>query len=306
MARPISRGRGITLAILGASLWGGSGAGAQALFAHSDVSALWLVTVRLVFAGLGLMAIVLVTRFAQLKRLATTKKYWGWLLAFTFLGMVNSQLTYLLAIQTSNAPTATVLQFLQPAIIIVAVALKNKKIPRRVDILSIIIALIGTLLLATGGNLTELVLTPTALFLGIWCAFAAALYTITPVRLLKEFDAIVVCAIAMFLGGVCISPLLLVLPKVHLSAGNWLELAYIVVFGTMMAYTFFIQSVKYISPAMTGMLSAFEPLVATILAVLFLGTDMTSASIVGSILILLTTVLQSLPLRRMPFFHKHG
>ena len=80
-----------------------------------------------------------------------------------------------------------------------------------------------------------------------------------------------------------------------LSLFNIVLVIYIVVFGTMFAYTLFLQSIRYIAPSVTGILSAFEPLIATILAVTLLGTKLSTAAIIGSLLIVLTTVIQAVP-----------
>lgn len=116
----------------------------------------------------------------QVAALSHRRRNLGYLLAFAILGMLNSQLTYFLAVKFSNAPTATVIQYLQPVIIIVWLALSQCQWPRRIDCISIVIALVGTFYLVTGGHLNTLTLTPVALFWGLWCAGAAALYTLLP------------------------------------------------------------------------------------------------------------------------------
>lgn len=58
--------------------------------------------------------------------------------------------------------------------------------PRRVDGISIVVALMGTFLLVTGGRLDTLTLTPIALAWGLWSAVAATLYTLLPSGLLKN------------------------------------------------------------------------------------------------------------------------
>jgi len=77
------------MAIIGASFWGGSGAAAQYLFANTSMTAIWLVTVIL-----------------------SNKRDIAILVIFAFLGNFNSQLTYMLAVQASNASTATIIQYL--------------------------------------------------------------------------------------------------------------------------------------------------------------------------------------------------
>ena len=294
--------KGILLAAGGASLWGISGAAAQYLFSTTTISNTWLVSIRLLVAGVLLTLWSLLKFPHQVKQVISSRFNLKFLVLFAVLGMMNSQLTYFLAIKYSNAPTATVIQYLQPVFIILWLALANRQWPRRLDCISILIALVGTFFLATGGHLNQLALTPTALFWGIWCAVAAALYTLLPRPLLQKFDALIICGLAMLISGVLLLPWLVTTPLPHLSTWDWVLIAYIVIGGTMFAYTLFLQSIRYISPAATGILSAFEPLVATLLAVTLLGTRLTLAAVCGSLLILLTTFLQAIPFQQFKNF----
>ena len=294
--------RGIILAASGAALWGISGAAAQYLFATTNISNTWLVGLRLLGAGVLLTLWCLLKQPHQLRAMVTNRGNLKLLILFAILGMTNSQLSYFLAIKYSNAPTATVIQYLQPVFIIIWLAISTHRLPRRIDCFSIALALVGTFFLATGGQLNQLTLTPVALFWGIWCAAAAALYTLLPRPLLNRFYALPVCGLAMLISGVLLSPSLVMIPAPHLNLLAWGLVAYIVIGGTMFSYTLFLQSIRYISPAATGILSAFEPLVATILAVTLLGTQLTWAAVFGSVLILLTTVLQAIPFRKFAVF----
>lgn len=297
------KSKGLWMAIIGASFWGGSGATAQYLFANTSMTAIWLVTVRLLFGG-GIMLLIGLARHRdQIKAILSNKRDIAILVIFAFLGNFNSQLTYMLAVQASNASTATVIQYLSPVLIILWLAFRNREWPRRIDVISIIFALVGTFLLVTGGRLDALTITPNALMWGSSAALAASIYTLTPRSLLARYDTITVCGMAMFLGGLCISPNLFLTPVPHFTGLEWLDLIYIVVFGTMMAYTFFLGSVKYISPALTGMLSAFEPLVATFLTVTLLGTKLTSITLLGSFLIIFGILIESIPFKRIKIHH---
>ena len=263
---------------------------------------------RLLLAGIVLTMVSLLKMPQQVRRIVSHRRHLVSLISFALLGTLNSQLTYFLAVKYSNAPTATVIQYLQPVIIIIWLAIAQRQWPRRIDCISIIIALIGTFLLVTGGHLGTLALTPAAIFWGLWCAVAAALYTLLPRPLLTNFDALAVCGLAMLLSGLGMLPEIIIYRLPSLNLLEWILVAYIVVFGTMFSYTMFLQSMRYISPAVTGILSAFEPLVATFLAVTLLGTKLTGAAIIGSVLILLTTVLQSIPsnyYQRILFFTNH-
>lgn len=223
--------KGILLAAGGASLWGISGAAAQYLFSTTNISNTWLVALRLLAAGV-LLTLWCVIKFPRESRqLVANKANRRLLFLFAILGMANSQLSYFLAIKYSNAPTATVIQYLQPVFIILWLALAKHQWPRRIDCFSTAIALLGTFFLATGGRLDQLSLTPVALVWGIWCAAAAALYTLLPRPLLQRFDALIVCGLAMLISGLLLSPALVIIPAPRLNLPDWLLVAYIVIGG---------------------------------------------------------------------------
>ena len=284
--------KGLASVIIGSILWGTSGTVAQSFFATNTISTQWIVAVRLLFAGTLLIGWCLATEPHQLTVLLQQPKQILQVILFGFFGVLPSQFTYFMAIRTGNAPTATILQFLSPLFILAYFAIHNWQLPRRLDLISVSLALLGTYLLVTHGQLTQLSLSPAALMWGIFSAIAAALYTLLPGKLLQTFDAKLVTGLAMFVAGLATLPILIRTPLPTLSFKSWGELAFIVIGGTMFSYLFYIQSLHYISPSLTSMLSSFEPLTATVLSVLLLHTLFGLPEIIGSILILSTTFLQ--------------
>ena len=293
----IEEKKGFSMAIGGCTLWGLSGNVAQSLFEKVGLDPLWLVGTRLVIAGTLLVVWSLLTLpKVEVKRLFSLT-YLPGLVCFAILGMIPSQLTYFLAIKHGNASSATILQFLGPLFIIVYLALRQLRWPRRVDIISIIIALFGTVLLVTNGNFSRLALAPLGIFWGVMAGVAQASYTLLPRKLLALFDARLVTGGAMIVGGFCFIPTFVVTKVPTLSVLNLFELAFIVIFGTMFAYLFYLKSINYIAPATTGMLSAFEPLTASIVGIALGTVDFTIVGIIGAILVLSTAFLQSLAVK---------
>ncbi|MGY5340506.1 DMT family transporter [Levilactobacillus spicheri] len=295
-----SRRLGLTEVISGGILWGASGTFAQAVFSRYQVPTLWLTGVRLLLAGLLLLLWYAAGHSRAVWALWRQPKMVGRLLLFSLLGMVPSQLTYFLAIAYGNAPTATVLQFLGPLFIIIYLALAHRTWPRRIDLLSIGIALLGTYLLVTNGHLTSLALAPRTLFWGLLAGVSSASYTLLPRRLLATFDARLVVGWAMLVGSLPFGGIL-VTTRLHQTNGTVIGgIAFIVIGGTMLAYLLYLKSLESLTPSTTGMLSAFEPLTATVLAVTLLGTPITGAEIVGGLCIIATTLLQALPEKVTP------
>lgn len=287
--------KGFFYAIMGPVLWGFSGSIAQYLFTEESIPTQWIVGIRLIFAGLML---VIWCYFADSKELfAILKKprYVIQLLAFGLLGMLPAQYTYFMAIKYGNAPTATVLQFLGPLFIILYLSLRKLQWPRRIDIISIALALLGTFLLVTHGHIGQLMLSPAAIFWGVCAGLSQASYTLLPRELLKHFDARIVTGWSMLLGGIVFAPFADLTNVPTLTGTAWISIIFIVTGGTMFSYLFYLQSLNYLTPSTTGMLSAFEPLTATVLAVTLLNTKVSGAELIGALLILGITFLQALP-----------
>ena len=171
--------------------------------------------------------------------------------------------------------------------------------PRRIDFVSITLALIGTYLLVTRGRLTSLSLAPAAVFWGIMAGVSQALYTLLPRTLLAKYDARAVTGWSMLLGSLPFLPQYVLRRNPVLTLPNLGAIAFVVIFGTMLAYLLVLGSLHYISPVATGMLSAFEPLTATTLAVTRLHIAFGPAEWLGGFLIVLNTLLQALPFNKL-------
>lgn len=72
-----------------------------------------------------------------------------------------------MAIEASNAGTATVLQYLSPILILSAVCIKEKRRPVGLELGAIGLSLLGTFVLGTHGNIHTFYITGSALFLGL-------------------------------------------------------------------------------------------------------------------------------------------
>ncbi|WP_461215338.1 EamA family transporter [Lacticaseibacillus sp. GG6-2] len=292
-----ARSRGLWCAILGPVLWGVSGNIAQWLFDAQHLRPDWLVAVRLLGAGCLLMLWCLATRRQETLGLLRRPKLLLQAFGFGLGGVVVSQFSYFSAVATSNAPTTTVLQYLGPLFIVVYLALRFRRLPQRVDVISLIVAFAGILLLVTHGQLTQLALTPRGLFWGIMAGLGAALYTLLPVHVLKQVSAQVVIAWAMLFAGLVLSPILFFTPAPVITAPIALGISYVTLFGTLFAYLLYLASLKTVSPTVVGMLNVFEPLVATVVAVAFFHTHFGIAEIIGGLLVLSTSFIQIIPVK---------
>lgn len=290
-----ARRKGLWCAVLGPVLWGVSGNIAQWLFASEHLRPDWLVAVRLLAAGCLLMGWCMLTRRQATVALCHQPRLLLSTCLFGVGGVVVSQFAYFTAVATSNAPTTTVLQYLAPLFIVVYLAIRDREWPRRVDVISLAVAFVGIILLVTHGKITQLALTPRGLFWGIMAGLGAALYTLMPVRLLQQVEAPVVIAWAMLFAGLVLSPILFLTPAPAITPGVAAGIGYVTLFGTLFAYLLYLASLRSVRPTVVGMLNVFEPLTATVVAVVCFHTHFGLAEIVGGLLVLSTSFIQMLP-----------
>ena len=282
------RQKGFLLALTGSAFWGGSGVAAQYLFTYGGMTSEYLVVVRMIIAGILLLAIDSFSNDVSIWKIWQDKASRWRLLAFGFVGMLGVQYTYFVAIEYSDAPTATILQYLMPIIVIAWTAITTKQLPALKQVLTACSAIFGTAILVTHGNFTTLSISTEALLWGIISAFAAAFYTCQPRWLLMRWPSTQVIGWAMIIGGIgmgCMYPPLEYPGTVDMM--NMFALGYLIVFGTAAAFWAYVTSTKYIQPSEASILNATEPLTSVIFGVLLLGVVFQLPEIIGSLFIVI-------------------
>jgi drug/metabolite transporter (DMT)-like permease len=286
--------KGIMLVITGAMLWGVSGTVAQYLFQKKGFSPEWLVDIRLLAAGLILLLYAFMRGKQDIWRIWRCKHSILSLILFSIIGMVGSQYTYFAAIKYGNAATATILQYLSPVIITFYLAIRTKKTPDLKETIAVTLAMVGTFFIITRGNVHSISISKLALFWGISSAFAAAFYTLQPGQLIAKWGSTVIVAWGMLIGGIAFS-------FIHQpwnftgqwSIGSIFAVIFVVLFGTLVAYSCYLESLKYIQPTEASILSSVEPLSAAFLSVIWLHTPLSMSQWLGTACIILTVVILS-------------
>lgn len=286
--------RGILLVIIGTMLWGVSGTVAQFLFQQKSFNPEWLVVIRLLISGFTLLLYGYLKKDRNIKNIWQEKNDRIILLLFGVFGMLGVQYTYFAAIKHGNASTATILQYLSPVIITCYLIIRNKKLPNIIQLLSITLALIGTFFIITRGNINSLSLSKPALFWGIASAFCAAIYTLQPISLLKKYGSIATISWGMIIGGLAFS-------FIHspfnftgeLSIISIISVIFVIIFGTIITFYCYLESLKYLLPTESSILSCIEPLSATILSVLWLNVSFGLPELIGTACIICTVILLS-------------
>lgn len=286
--------KGIILVIIGAMLWGISGTVAQYLFTKKGFTPEWLVLIRLLVSGVILLLYSYMKSKQNIWTIWKTKHDALNLICFSIIGMLGVQYTYFAAIKYGNAATATILQYSSPIIITCYLAIRTKKIPDLQEIIAIGLAIVGTFFIITKGNIHSISISKLELFWGIASAFAAAFYTLKPRSLLIKWGSVLIVGWGMLIGGLAFS----FIQQPWNCTGTWsissiLAITFVILFGTIIAFTCFMESLKYIKPTESSILSAAEPLSAALLSVLWLHEQLGIAQWIGTACIIITIIILS-------------
>lgn len=284
--------KGILYTLIGGACWGISGTCGQYLCSARGMDTRWLTDVRLLGAGIILLAGVLLKDRRQMIQLVHTPKALLHCIVFGVCGLMLTQYCYLTSISKTNAGTATVLQQLSVIIILIFVCITTKKAPAVRENIAIAFCLIGTFFVATHGSFSELCISKSGLLWGILSACAAALYILIPQDLLKTWGGIIPVGVGMLSGGIAFFFLMRVWTiPVSFAPDTVFVTIIIVTVGTVLAFTLFLKGTSMVGPTRGNMLGCIEPLTATLCSALFMHTVFTAMDIIGFAFILSTVFI---------------
>ena len=286
--------KGTLFTVIAGIAWGLSGTSGQYLMAHG-ISALVLTNIRLIVAGLLLVLLSYIKSKEQFLAFLRDKSSLFSLLLFSLFGLFLNQLAYLSAIQETNAGTATVLQYVCPVGILAYTCIKDKVAPTIAEILSMILAIGGTFLIATHGQLDQLSMTPAGLFWGLFSALTYALYIILPIKLIQKWGSILVIGIGMTISGFVAVPFTGIIgARIPMSFDIFLAFAGIILIGTVFAYTAFLKGASMVGPVKSSLLASIEPISAVFFAFMIMGDIFYLVDFLGMAMILLAVTIISL------------
>lgn len=285
--------KGVACALVGAGLWGFSGACAQYLLANYDITPSFITAVRMLGAGVLFLLVLAVRNRAQLSAMLSERRTVGQLAVFGGVGLFLCQITYTIVIGYTNAGTATVLQTTGIAFVMLFTCLLVRRLPRGREIVGLAAAVVATWLIATQGDPGALILPALGLAWGIANGLSVAFYIMYPKKLFARWGSFAVTGAGMLMGGVVATVVYaggialgepFVLPA--LDAMGVLVFAAFVVVGTFAAFALYLHGVSVVGSVQGSLLGAIEPVSATLFSALWLGTAFTGADLAGCALMI--------------------
>ena len=270
---------GAVLVLLGGVLWGINATVSKLLMADYHADPLWIACVRELAAGALFLACAGVRTPKLLAGAVRDRRSYPMLLLAALTCVLFVQVSYLSAIDWTNSGTATVLQTLNLLFVLAYVCIRGRRWPGLRESIGVALAFTGTVLIATGGDLSTLKLPLVGLLWGLADAACTAALSILP-------------AIMFVISGLVLTPF--VRPWASAPQLDWfgmLLMVFTVVGGTFGAYWLFLAGVMRIGSMRGTMLGTSEPIAATISAVLWAGAVFTPTDFVGFVMIIVMVFL---------------
>ena len=289
---------GIILTLLGATLWGVSGTSVQFIGNFRNMNLEWLLTMRLITAGL---LTVLYGWIRQGNAIFNVFRNWRdtlGLIIFGVFGMALCQYTYFRSIVIAGAGIATVLQYLAPSMIIIYLLMRYGKRPSTGEIISVILALVGTICLMGNNGFSFESFRSDVLFWGLLSAVGVAVYSVSPVRLLATYGTIPIVGFGMLLSGL-VAAALFQQPHSYATWDVWTVVGCfnVVFLGTIVSFNVYLEGVKRIGAVSGSILSSIEPISAAFFGWALLGNQFNWVGILGMAMIIATVIIIALEKR---------
>jgi len=281
-ARPQHFVRGVICTLSGATLWGFSGACFQLLIERYHMPVLFMTSVRMLGAGFLFLLVILFTQRSALLGVLKQGKALIQLAIYGVVGLFLSQFTYLMAINYTNAGTATVLQCLGIVLIMIVTCTVAKRLPHIYETIGLVLAIVATFLLATHGNPLVIAMPLLGLVWGLATGVSYAFYSLYPKRLLQRHSALIVTGVSTLIGGILIT--LVIRPwtiPVTLQLGSAAALIATILFGSFGSFYLYVQGISDIGPMRASLLGAVEPVSATFFCWIWLGTHFPLIDLAG-------------------------
>ena len=300
---------GIVYSLVGASLWGFSGSCAQFLFERYEIDSLFITAVRMLGSGLLFLVLLQAAHPDELRAALRDRTALRGIALFGIVGLFPSQITYVISVSYTNAGTATVLQALNIVFVLFFTCVTMRRGPRLLELAGFAMAMTATVLIATGGDLTMLSIPLAGLVWGLVNAASVAFYLIYPKKLYAQWSSLTVIGLGMLFGGVSTWIIWGISGVAHLASGGavpplatfptmdapgWTVLGAIVIVGTLMAFGLYLHGVSIVGGVRGSLLGAIEPVSATVVSTVWLGTLFTWADWAGLILMVATIFAVSL------------
>lgn len=279
--------KGIVVAGLASLSWGISGTVLQLISQNLAIPATWMLSTRTFFTGLILLIVSAFLYRGQLFNVFKSKSSAISVVTYAIFGLGFNLLTFYYAVQTGNASTATILQYLSPLFIVLGSVVFQRKWPMRTDIIAFVVALIGVLMCITRGDLTHLAVPFNSLLWGIGSGITAAFYVVLPKKAAADNPPLIVLGWGTMIAGICfnlIHPFWVNTPTITTTLVA--SVSTVVLFGTIIPFGMLLYASRLAPSDVISIMDALQPIVTSILSVIFFHLNLNAVEIAGILVVI--------------------
>jgi drug/metabolite transporter (DMT)-like permease len=259
--------------------------------------ALALASFRLVIAGLLMLPICLFVGTRSARTKTTFKKLdprelWTFLL-LAVLGVVINQGCFVIGLNYTTVGHSALIVAMGPITILILAWSQGLEVATSRKIIGLTMAFIGVIVLALEKGL-HLHGTLIGDLITLCGSAGFALYTVLAKKVAWKYDSVTLNTFNYGLSAILLLPLatyevLAITRHDGWSTVNWRGwggLAYLAVFGSVIAFLIYTWALRYVAASRMGALTYTHPIVSTGLGILWLGETVTRYLVIGGVLIL--------------------
>lgn len=278
------------------AMWGGTWIAGRVI-AQELTAPLAVAALRFVLAGLVIAGVMLVSGAGL--PLPQGSREWGLVWALGFFGIFLYGLCFFFGLQHISAGRGALVVALNPVVIVLLAWLTGKERMNPRKALGSLLALAGCLTVI--GNGEPLALLQGSVGLGEWlilgCVASWTAYTFIGWRATGHFSALATTLYASFTGALLLGLAALVQGDIDLAAWSWriwASMAFLAVFGTAIAYTWFTAAVHHVGASQASVFINLIPVFAVLQAAWLLDEHLDPAVLFGGLLVIVGVSLTTL------------
>jgi len=256
------------------------------------VNPLQLTFIRFLIGGLVLLPIAIA------KKEKLQRKDWLFFLGLGALNIFVSMGSLQLSISMGKASTAAILISSNPIFVMLFSALILKEKATIDKILCIILGIAGISLIIYKGNSGGDTLT--SLLLALLASLTFGLYTVLGKLKSQGVSSITMISLSSILGSLFYIPVLTYykIPLFYIPQEAIFKVIYLSVFLSGIAYITYMEALKILTASKGAMVFFLKPVIASILAIIFLGEVLSMKTVAGMILVLIGIVINFVKINR--------
>ena len=293
--------KGMLLIFLCTFMWALNGNVGAYIFQYKGFTPDVLVAVRLIIVGIVLFINDLYHSGRYAFRVVRKKENIPSFLLYSLGGILCMQFGYFTAISYSNAPTATLIQYLGMFFVIFVVAIKERTWPKPIVYPTLAVCMFGLFLLVTGGDPSNLKVNSQAILWGLVSAVGFMNFNLAPTGLSKTYRSMEIMGPSMLLGGIVLT----LVARPDFTAPTWdlpatLCVLFTIVGGTVIPFWAFLEGARYTGAQKSSIFSLSEAVFSTVVAAIVYRLTFKGTDLIGMVMILGSVLLLCLPEKKKP------